>query len=60
MPITAADWKRLSPLLDTALDLAPADRAAWIASLPAELDKHIALETEKYGKLIKDANIKME
>ena len=36
MPITAADWKRLSPLLDTALDLAPADRAAWLASLPAE------------------------
>jgi tripartite-type tricarboxylate transporter receptor subunit TctC len=31
-----------------------------IASLPAELDQHIALETEKYGKLIKDANIKME
>jgi len=38
MPITAADWKRLSPLLDTALDLAPAERAAWLASLPAEHD----------------------
>jgi eukaryotic-like serine/threonine-protein kinase len=36
MPITAADWKRLSPLLDVALDLAPADRAAWLATLPPE------------------------
>ncbi|HEU5136016.1 MAG TPA: serine/threonine-protein kinase [Steroidobacteraceae bacterium] len=36
MPITATDWKRLSPLLDAALDLAPAERAAWLASLPAE------------------------
>jgi serine/threonine-protein kinase len=36
MPITAADWKRLSPLLDAALDLAPAERAAWLASLPDE------------------------
>jgi tripartite-type tricarboxylate transporter receptor subunit TctC len=31
-----------------------------IASLPAELDEHIRRETEKYGKLIRDANIKME
>ena len=30
MPITAADWKRLSPLLDAALDLAPA-RARGLA-----------------------------
>jgi len=36
MPITAADWKRLSPLLDLALDLPPAERAAWIATLPPE------------------------
>jgi tetratricopeptide (TPR) repeat protein len=36
LPIAAADWKRLSPLLDTALDLAPPERAAWLASLPAE------------------------
>ena len=31
-----------------------------IASLPAVLDAHIRRETEKYGKLIRDANIKME
>jgi tripartite-type tricarboxylate transporter receptor subunit TctC len=31
-----------------------------IASLPAELDEHIRRETEKYGKLIRDANIKAE
>jgi len=36
MPINAADWKRLSPLLDVALDLSPAERAAWLAALPAE------------------------
>jgi len=36
MPITAADWKRLSPLLDAALDLAPAQREAWLAMLPPE------------------------
>ncbi|MEO8061726.1 MAG: serine/threonine-protein kinase [Pseudomonadota bacterium] len=36
MTIAAADWKRLSPLLDAALDLAPPERAAWLASLPAE------------------------
>jgi serine/threonine protein kinase len=36
MPITAADWKRLSPLLDVALDLAPAERAAWLSTLPPE------------------------
>jgi eukaryotic-like serine/threonine-protein kinase len=34
--IAAADWKRLSPLLDVALDLAPPERAAWLAALPAE------------------------
>jgi len=36
MPITAADWKRLSPLLDAALDLAPSERPAWLANLPPE------------------------
>jgi eukaryotic-like serine/threonine-protein kinase len=36
MPITAAEWKRLSPLLDLALDLPPAQCAAWLASLPPE------------------------
>ncbi|HET9864301.1 MAG TPA: serine/threonine-protein kinase [Steroidobacteraceae bacterium] len=36
MPIFAAQWKRLSPLLDAALDLAPAERAEWLAALPAE------------------------
>ena len=36
MPITAAAWKRLSPLLDAALDLPPAQRAAWLAELPVE------------------------
>lgn len=36
MPITAADWKRLSPLLDAALDLPPAERPAWLAALPPE------------------------
>jgi serine/threonine protein kinase len=44
MPITAADWKRLSPLLDAALDLPPAERSAWLASLPAEqADLHDSL-----------------
>jgi serine/threonine-protein kinase len=36
MSITAADWKRLSPLLDTALDLEPAQREAWLETLPSE------------------------
>jgi serine/threonine-protein kinase len=36
MPITAAEWKRLSPLLDVALDLPPVDRLAWLARLPPE------------------------
>jgi serine/threonine-protein kinase len=36
MPITASDWKRLSPLLDEALDLPPAQRAAWLAALPPQ------------------------
>jgi serine/threonine-protein kinase len=36
LTIAAADWKRLSPLLDAVLDLAPPERAAWLAALPAE------------------------
>ena len=36
MPITAADWKRLSPLLNEALDLPPAECEAWLATLPPE------------------------
>ena len=36
MPITAADWKRLSPLLDAALDLAPARARGLARGLPAE------------------------
>ncbi|HEU4593411.1 MAG TPA: protein kinase [Steroidobacteraceae bacterium] len=36
MPIFAAQWKRLSPLLDAALDLSPAERPAWLAALPPE------------------------
>ena len=31
----AATWARLSPLLDEALDLPPAERAAWLADLQA-------------------------
>jgi serine/threonine protein kinase len=36
MAITASHWKRLSPLLDEALDLPPAQRAAWLAALAPE------------------------
>jgi serine/threonine-protein kinase len=36
MSNAAADWKRLSPLLDAALDLPVAQRPAWLASLPPE------------------------
>jgi serine/threonine-protein kinase len=36
MTINVALWKRISPLLDTALDMPPAQRAAWLAALPAE------------------------
>ena len=48
MPISAADWKRLSPLLDQALDLAPGERAAWLggaarrARRPARIAGRIA------------------
>lgn len=36
MSNVAANWKRLSPLLDAALDLPPSDRPAWLAALPPE------------------------
>lgn len=36
MPITAADWKRLSPLLDEALDLPSPQRVGWLAALPPQ------------------------
>jgi serine/threonine-protein kinase len=36
MAVTPALWKRLSPLLDAALDLEPGEREAWIAALPSE------------------------
>ena len=36
MPIVASDWKRLSPLLDAALDLPASQREAWLASLAPE------------------------
>ena len=59
MPITATLWKRISPLLDEALDLPPAQRATWLASLPAEhldlrdslaelLSKGKAIETDDF------------
>jgi serine/threonine-protein kinase len=31
-----ADWPTINRLLDEALDLAPAERSAWLAALPAE------------------------
>jgi tetratricopeptide (TPR) repeat protein len=34
MAVSPAQWKRLSPLLDAALDLEPAAREAWLAALP--------------------------
>ena len=36
MPITAANWHRISPLLDQALDLEPASRGQWLDSLAQE------------------------
>jgi serine/threonine-protein kinase len=59
MPITVTNWKRLSPLLDVALDLPPAERDAWLASLPPEhvdlrsalaelLDARRAVETDDF------------
>ncbi|MDP1900985.1 MAG: protein kinase [Rubrivivax sp.] len=39
----AATWARLSPLLDEALDLPPADRAAWLAALQLRAPPDAAL-----------------
>ena len=36
MPVTPAHWKRLSPLLDAALDLDPGEREGWLAALPPD------------------------
>ena len=33
--IDAEVWSRVAPLLDQALDLPPAERAAWLDALPA-------------------------
>jgi eukaryotic-like serine/threonine-protein kinase len=38
----APTWKRLSPLLDEALDLPEADRAAWLAALQARAPEDAA------------------
>src|ERR1043165_6766046 len=48
MAVTASQWKRLSPLLDAALDLPPGERAAWLAGLPVE---HADLR-ESLGELL--------
>jgi hypothetical protein len=48
MAVTASQWKRLSPLLDAALDLPPGERAAWLAELPVE---HADLR-ESLGELL--------
>ncbi len=61
MPNAAANWKRLSPLLDAALDLPAAQRASWLDSLPPEhsdlrerlkelLDTHPGVETGDFLK----------
>ena len=34
--IDAATWSRVNPLLDAALDLPPAERAGWLATLPPQ------------------------
>ena len=39
----AATWQRISPLLDEALDLPDADRAAWLATLQARAPQDAAL-----------------
>jgi serine/threonine-protein kinase len=36
MVISVSNWKRLSPLLDAALDVPASGRDAWLAALPAE------------------------
>jgi serine/threonine-protein kinase len=61
MSNAAANWKRLSPLLDAALDLPAAQRAGWLAALPPEhadlrerlkelLDTHPGIETGDFLK----------
>lgn len=35
LPCPPELWPRLSPLLDAALELPPAERAAWLAALPS-------------------------
>jgi len=45
MAVSSSQWKRLSPLLDAALDLPPDARPAWLAALPAQdADLRAALE----------------
>ena len=36
LDIDATTWRRVSPLLDAALDLPPPQRAGWLAALPAQ------------------------
>jgi serine/threonine protein kinase len=45
MPLGRARWVAASPYLDRALDLAPAERTAWIASLRTE-DPALAADVE--------------
>ena len=47
--ISADDWRQVFALLDTALELSPPDRAAWLATLSDQpiksaLDKLLALK----------------
>ncbi len=51
--IDARTWSRVSPLLDAALDLAPRDRAAWLATLPAQ---HVDLRDTLAQLLARAAN----
>ncbi|HUQ11259.1 MAG TPA: serine/threonine-protein kinase [Steroidobacteraceae bacterium] len=54
MPISASHWKRLSPLLDAALDLPPAQRAMWLSALPPEHDdlRDSLAELLSHGKAV--------
>ncbi len=38
LDIDAPTWQRLSPLLDAALDVPPAQRDVWLDTLPAQHD----------------------
>ncbi|MCA0242893.1 MAG: serine/threonine protein kinase [Proteobacteria bacterium] len=42
MKLSAADWARLLPLLDDALELPAPERAAWLQRQPAELQAPLA------------------